>query len=78
MSVSGVLDLSDPDAVAEIESKDEGDGHLRSRICPEEEEEEEEEQVLSSLTPHKTLQCHLTGKQAPQYVFKLDTPSLGS
>lgn len=54
-----MLDLSDPDAVAEIESKDEGDGHLRSQICPEEEEEEEEEQ---GFEPHKTLQCHLTGK----------------
>ncbi|XP_077098166.1 zinc finger protein 521 isoform X1 [Siphateles boraxobius] len=51
--------LKDPDAVAEIESKDEGDGHLRSQICPEEEEEEDEE-PLSTLTPHKTLQCHLT------------------
>lgn len=65
MTISGVLDLSDPDAVAEIESKDEGNGHLRSQICPEEEEEEEEEQVfepLSTLIPHKTHQCHLTGK----------------
>ncbi|XP_067218545.1 zinc finger protein 521 isoform X3 [Chanodichthys erythropterus] len=55
--------LNDPDAVAEIESKDEGNGHLRSQICPEEEEEEEEEQVfepLSTLIPHKTHQCHLT------------------
>lgn len=76
MTISGVLDLSDPDAVAEIESKDEGDGHLRSQICPEEEEEEKEEQVfepLSTLTPHKTYQCHLTGKEGPQDIFKLYT-----
>lgn len=76
MTISGVLDLPDPDAVAEIESKDEGDGHLRSQICPEEEEEEEEELVfepLSTLTPHKTHQFHLTGKDGPQDIFKLDT-----
>lgn len=65
MTIFGVFDLSDPDAVAEIESKDEGNGHLRSQICPEEEEEEDDERVfepLSTLIPHKTHQCHLTGK----------------
>ncbi|XP_052404051.1 zinc finger protein 521 isoform X1 [Carassius gibelio] len=51
--------LKDPDAAAEIESKDEGKGRLRSHICPEEEEEEEEE-PRNTLTPHKSHQCHLT------------------
>lgn len=66
ISRPAALGPSDPDAAAaEIESKDEGKGHLRSHICPEEEEEEEEEQVfepLNTLTPHKSHQCHLTGK----------------
>ncbi|XP_026053455.1 zinc finger protein 521-like isoform X2 [Carassius auratus] len=57
--------LKDPDAAsaAEIEPKNEGNGHLRSQICPEGEEEEEEEQVfelLNPLTPHKSHHCHLT------------------
>ncbi|XP_016368347.1 zinc finger protein 521-like [Sinocyclocheilus rhinocerous] len=56
--------LTDPDAAAaEIEPKNEGNDHLRSQICPEGEEEEEEEQVfelLNTLTPHKSHQCHLT------------------
>uniref|UniRef100_A0A8C2KRJ9 Uncharacterized protein n=1 Tax=Cyprinus carpio TaxID=7962 RepID=A0A8C2KRJ9_CYPCA len=56
--------LTDPDAAAvEIEPKNEENDRLRSHICPEGEEEEEEEQVfelLNTLTPHKTHQCHLT------------------
>lgn len=66
ISPPAALGPSDPDAAAaEIESKDEGNDRLRSQICPEEEEEEEEEQAfepLNTLTPHKSHQCHLTGK----------------